>query len=228
MPNRILKESICTSENLNNVSTGAEVLFYRLIVNCDDYGRMDGRLPIIRAKCYPLRLDNIHEKEIDTWLKELQASELLKVYTVLGQNYIAFTTWDSHQQIRAKRSRYPNPNGSKPSASDNTCEQLKADDSSSNLVRARENTIQSNPNTIQSNKNIYGEFNNVLLTDEEYQKLITRFKETGTKERIEGLSTAIASKGYKYKSHYATILSWERMNGKSPKTKSKFNDGWQG
>ncbi len=62
-------------------------------------------------------------------------------------------------------------------------------------------------------KKTYGEFSNVLLTDEQYQKLFEQFTEAGTKERIEHLSTGIASKGYKYKNHYATILSWERRNG---------------
>lgn len=57
----------------------------------------------------------------------------------------------------------------------------------------------------------YGEFKNVLLADNEYQELLKRFGERGRSERIESLSIAIKSKGYKYKSHYATILNWERM-----------------
>jgi len=59
-----------------------------------------------------------------------------------------------------------------------------------------------------------GEFENVLLTDIEYQKLAERYGEPGAKARIENLSGAIESKGYRYKSHYATILTWERMDEK--------------
>ena len=66
----------------------------------------------------------------------------------------------------------------------------------------------------KTHKKGYGEFNNVLLTDEEYQKLIDRFGESGALERIETLSTGIASKGYKYQKHYATILSWDRKDKK--------------
>lgn len=62
-------------------------------------------------------------------------------------------------------------------------------------------------------KRLYGEF--VLLTDAEHQKLVTQFGEQGTKDRIETLDNAIGSKGYRYKSHYHTILSWERKNAKS-------------
>lgn len=56
----------------------------------------------------------------------------------------------------------------------------------------------------------YGEFENVKLTEEEYNKLVEKLGENNTKLMIEELSTGIASKGYKYKSHYATILSWSR------------------
>ena len=52
----------------------------------------------------------------------------------------------------------------------------------------------------------YGEFNNVLLTNEEYHKL----ERANLLPYIEKLSSYIASKGKKYKSHYATILTWAR------------------
>jgi uncharacterized protein YktA (UPF0223 family) len=66
-------------------------------------------------------------------------------------------------------------------------------------------------------KDIYGEFQNVLLSSEEYKKLTDKFGESTTKSKIEILSSGIASKGYKYKSHYATILSWDRMDEKRSK-----------
>lgn len=57
-------------------------------------------------------------------------------------------------------------------------------------------------------KNMYGDF--VLLTDSEYNKLVERFGELGTQDRIESLNDGIGSKDYKYKSHYHAILTWER------------------
>ena len=66
----------------------------------------------------------------------------------------------------------------------------------------------------KTDKKTYGEFKNVLLTDEERAKLTERFGEKDAMARIENLSSAIASKGYRYKSHYATILTWERMDEK--------------
>ena len=55
MPNRIIKESICTSDSIDSLSWFEEVLFYRLIVNCDDYGRFDGRPSIIKSRLFPLK-----------------------------------------------------------------------------------------------------------------------------------------------------------------------------
>ena len=58
-------------------------------------------------------------------------------------------------------------------------------------------------------KHKYGEYKNVLLTDEEYEKLQNEFP-SDYEDRIERLSSYIASKGDKYKSHLATIRNWAR------------------
>jgi hypothetical protein len=56
-------------------------------------------------------------------------------------------------------------------------------------------------------KNAFGEFKNVLLSKGEFAKLKARFP-ADCSERIERLSSYIASSGKRYKSHYATILTW--------------------
>ena len=70
-----------------------------------------------------------------------------------------------------------------------------------------------NENRIEENSiyNIYGEFKNVKLKKEEYAKL----EKSNLLPYIEKLSSYIASKGKKYKSHYATILTWARKDNKS-------------
>lgn len=57
-------------------------------------------------------------------------------------------------------------------------------------------------------KHRHGEYGNVLLTDDELEKLKVEFTDWDT--RIERLSSYIESKGAKYKSHYATIRAWAR------------------
>ena len=61
-------------------------------------------------------------------------------------------------------------------------------------------------------KKKFGQFRNVLLTDEELLNFQEKFPDTW-KSKIEEMSIAIASKGYVYKSHYAALLNWARKNG---------------
>ena len=109
MPNRILKESICTSETIDQLSPEAECFFYRLLVQCDDFGRMDGRASVLRSRCFPLRLEKITDKQVDAWLKDCAKADLLWLYTDDGRRYLQIAKWDKHQQRRAKYSKYPQP-----------------------------------------------------------------------------------------------------------------------
>lgn len=132
MPNRILKESICRSDSVDQLSWFEEVLFYRLIVNCDDYGRYDGRPAIIKGSCFPLK--DVTTKDIEKALNELSAAGLVRVYETQGRPYLQLVTWEQHQSIRAKKSKYP--------AYDNTCMQMYADDynSSRNPIQSESNS----------------------------------------------------------------------------------------
>ena len=71
-------------------------------------------------------------------------------------------------------------------------------------------------------KHKYGEYKNVLLTDDELQKLKTEYSDY--EERIERLSAYIASKGIKYKSHYATIRNWARKDKQTSREKKGTGD----
>ena len=65
----------------------------------------------------------------------------------------------------------------------------------------------------------YGMYQNVLLSDEDYQKLQAEFPHDYS-DRIERLSEYIASTGKKYKSHLATIRAWARKDTTPKKEKS--------
>ncbi len=78
------------------------------------------------------------------------------------------------------------------------------------------------PKTKKPQKHKYGEYNNVLLTDEEMEKLKKEFPDID--ERIERLSSYVASTGKPYKSHYATIRNWARKDKEQPQKKNQFNN----
>jgi len=73
-----------------------------------------------------------------------------------------------------------------------------------------------------TNKVNYGEFQKVKLTSDEYEKLGDKLG-TNREVMIEELDTGIESKGYKYKSHYATILSWARRKGVDTSKAGKYS-----
>lgn len=77
----------------------------------------------------------------------------------------------------------------------------------------------------KSPRHKYGLYNNVLLSDEDMEKLKVEFPDD-YEERIERLSEYIASKGAKYKSHLATIRAWgrkDKANQPKPEQKSTGN-----
>ena len=63
-------------------------------------------------------------------------------------------------------------------------------------------------------KHKYGEYKNVLLTDDELEKLKAEYFDW--QDRIERLSVYVASTGKSYKSHYATIRNWARKDSEKP------------
>ena len=94
-----------------------------------------------------------------------------------------------------------------------------------NQYSIEENSIDKNSieeKEIYKEKEKYGEFNNVLLTEEEYHKL----EQANLLPYIEKLSSYIASKGKKYKSHYATILTWSRGDSKTDNKKHSVEPEW--
>lgn len=64
----------------------------------------------------------------------------------------------------------------------------------------------------------YGEYKNVLLSDEELEKLKNQFPGDYEK-RIENLSSYMRSKGKTYKDHLATIRNWARRDEAEAKEK---------
>ena len=141
MPNRIIKESICTSEDLDKLSPMAEILFYRLIVKADDYGAYYGNVAIVKSNCFPLKSDAITCDQVSEWMQELVSAGLIDTYKADGRDYIQLHKWKNHQQIRAKKRKFPEP--------DNIGNQMISDDS-----KCPRNPIQSNTESnTESNTN---------------------------------------------------------------------------
>lgn len=103
-------------------------------------------------------------------------------------------------------------------------------------IKENINTKESAKATAKANrpqKHKYGEYKNVLLSDDELKKIKDEYPDW--EKRIESLSNYIASTGKSYKSHYATIRNWARRDqtqqqAKRPgenKTAQQLNDAYQ-
>lgn len=79
-----------------------------------------------------------------------------------------------------------------------------------NILPDSDEPEQPAPKKTKPVKHKYGEYNNVLLTDDELEKLNAEYEDLD--ERIERLSSYVASTGKTYKSHYATIRNWARKD----------------
>ncbi len=205
MPNRIIKETITTSCEIDHLSADEERFFYRLIVSCDDFGRMDARPAVLRAKCFPLKVDKIDNNDIGKWLQKFVKLGLITLYKTEDKPYLFMVKWEKHQQRRAKNSKYPAPDSDMIS-NDVNGYQMQEDVTEESIFE--ESIFEES----RDRKKKYAP--SVNMKEEEYQKLIDRFGEPEALDRIERLSLYKKSTGRKYKCDYSTILAWARKDEK--------------
>lgn len=119
MPNRIIKESVCTSDTIDQMSWFEECFYTRLWTACDDYGRMDARPAILKSKLFPLK-ERLSLKDIQNALQKMVDIGCVRLYECDSKPYLYLPSWEVHQQVRAKRSKYPAP--------DESCNHMISDD----------------------------------------------------------------------------------------------------
>ena len=145
MPNRLIKESICTSEKVNSLSDFNFRLWVSLITYVDDFGRGDARAAVVKGRCFPLR-ERVTIKDVDAGLHVLADTGCILLYEVDGESYLCFPNWDKHQTVRNQKSKYPAP----PEIESN-CKQLQtiASKCSRNPIQSESNP-NPNPNPKQA------------------------------------------------------------------------------
>jgi hypothetical protein len=104
MPTRYLKPGIRDSATIDQLSPLAEILFYRLLVTVDDFGRYDARPALIKAQCFPVK-DSVTIKKCQELLSELANAGLLLIYSSGGKEYMQLQRWDN--KPRATESNFP-------------------------------------------------------------------------------------------------------------------------
>lgn len=139
-----------------------------------------------------------NKTSIQSTLKELEENKYLKRTKNQNEKGQFEYIYDIYEKPRTEKPCMENL------FTDNPCTENMPQINTNIQNTKKQNTKKSNTNI----KREYGEFKNVLLTDDEYKKL----EEKNALSQIENLSSYMASIGKKYKDHYATILNWERRD----------------
>ena len=178
----------------NNV----KALFIYLLLDANFEESKKGLLTIQRGQVLT-SLKRMHDrtgmtvKEIRTALDKLEKSGEIGKQTTNRNSIITINNYDEYQDKGKQRAS-------------------KGQTKGNIIINNKEYKELNNIKEKIYKKEKYGLFENVRLTDEEYQKLQEKFSDY--QKRIDNLSSYIASKGDKYKSHYATILNWSRKDDK--------------
>lgn len=96
--------------------------------------------------------------------------------------------------------------------------QLSTKESSTNRSTTKESKRET--------RHKHGEYENVLLSDSDMEKLQEEFP-TDWEERVERLSSYMASTGKSYKNHLATIRNWARRDSEARKKTSRNESSWE-
>lgn len=153
---------------------------------------------------------NITSSKVERILKRLKIEQQIEQQTCSKGRLITIQNWKQYQITEQQIEQQVN--------NERTTSEQRANTNKNDKNVKNERIIKENI----KEKKYYGEFKNVLLSDEELEKLKNRFIDYEL--RIEKLSNYIASKGVKYKSHYATILSWARND----KSNTEVLPNWYG
>lgn len=200
---RIVLKSISGSKKLSKLKTdGARLLYTWLIPHLDVNGCFIGDPVVINGQV--LSRLNKSLKTVQEYLADLEQNRLIVLYSANGDDFLFVPDFVEKQpNLRPEREGkttipIPTPDQLRSNSSVNPAEvklkEVKL--SKDKLTRAGEEPI----------KLSFGEF--VTLTEDEHQKLISKFGKDKTDKMIDILDNAKGAKGYKYKSDYRAILSW--------------------
>ncbi len=224
---RTIKPQFWFDEQLGGISREARLLYIGLWNLSDDQGVFEWRPMQIKAQIFPYDKD-IKPDDIEKWLGQLQEIGNVRQFSAEGHSYGYIPTFLKHQEIKnPSQWRYvhgdlkqfmtdlPTPTPVLPQQGGSPTPALPL--GSREKEKEKEKEKESIRGKSAPVKQKFGQFLNVFLTTQEYEKLKLRFNNQ-TEEKIEELSEALKSKtGYdkKYTDHYATILSWDRRDKKN-------------
>ncbi len=205
---RMFYKNLITSDKFLNLSHRAQCLYFFLMANADDDGFVDC---ILSA----MRISAANAEDLESLIKS-------GFVIPFGDELLVITHWIMQNKIRSDRYR--------PTVYSKEFASLRTDSAGvyhfgiptvssgkesvgkvrrgkeSKKKESKEKEASSSPSPSPNN---CGEYKNVVLSESEMKKLQEEFP-TDLSERIDRLSSYLATSGKKYKSHFAIIRKWAK------------------
>ena len=228
MANRVIKDSIKRSAQIDSLTWFEEVVYLHMIVTADDHGCLDGRAVVLKNELFPTK-ENVTKRAIEEAVAKLVSVGLLCEYTVSGMPYLFFPTWEKHQRIRNQRRKYPPPPENvvfgNLSATRGELPQLAAD-CGLNPIQS-----ESNPNPIQSEsktrdddvKSVFRTWEKAaakLVSPMQSEELLALLEEYG----VDALLNAIKAAAEHNAVHLAYVKAVLAGKGEKPQKAGKKHD----
>lgn len=165
----------------------------------------------------------ISESKVTRILNLFESEQQIEQQTSNKNRLISVVNWDFYQASEQQNETQVNNKWTTSGQQVNTNKKNKNGKKNKNEIN--NNGENPSPDDSKPVKHKYGEYKNVLLTDDELKKLKSEYSDY--LDRIERLSSYVASTGKAYKSHYATIRSWARKDAEKPGRKEMV-PSWMG
>jgi len=96
---RMIDPRIWESEQVMSLTSDAFKLYIYLINHADDEGRMSVSYPMIKSRCFPINNNSISVKTVEKHIVEMAQKELIWLYEVDEEWYLAHPNWVIYQTI---------------------------------------------------------------------------------------------------------------------------------
>lgn len=225
---RMFAKTIIDSDAFLDMPTSARLLYYDLSMRADDDGFINSPKKIIRMT--GASDDDLKVLIIKKFVIPFENGVVVIKHWLI-HNYIRKDTYNETPYKEQKAMLIIDKNKSYKLVEDNRIQSVdepstqvrlgkdRLDKDSIDIIPASEE--ESSSASAKASKHKYGEYKNVLLKDEELQKLKDKYE--NWEELIKYLDEYIEMKGYKAKSHYLCISKWvvdavKRQNNKGKNT----------
>lgn len=217
---RMFAKTIVDSDNFLDMPISARLLYYDLGMRADDDGFVNSPKKIMRV--------------IGASMDDMNILIARKFIIPFESGIVVIRHWRINNYLRKDRYTETTYTDEKSTLAMDNNKQYLSEDEANQLgiplgiptVNAEENRIDKNSKEKNRkdkiNKHRYGEYNHVLLSDDEYNRLVKDYGEQAVKDGIRNVDEYCQQYGKSYKDYNLTLRKW---GIKSPKIEQpKKND----